>query len=194
MNTKRIKWPMGIVTLVSLLYGIQLNVGQWEMWEWLALPINVDIPLWQRPWSLFTSHFIHGDYDHLEGNLTYFIPVAFFLAYNNFVWRKHLPITLLVVSTITVIIGQQGYHGGLSAVIFYCYVVAINMILRREKLSLVDLAFTTFVMFNIPLLVGGLLPQPGISNTGHLAGAIVALYHNDAIRARLKKVLLNTLD
>ena len=132
------------------------------------------IELWRRPWTLITSQLIHGDQNHLVGNISVFAPTAIYLAFKGFNF-KNLYWVMPFVAMFTWLFGNDlSTHGGFSGVVFFTVSVAILEMFRGSRLKLADAAYAIYALGNISMMTVLLTPLPGISFEGHLAGVIAS--------------------
>lgn len=120
------------------------------------------------------SPILHAGWGHLIGNTTALIvlgPVAALVS------RR--PVALLAASwlgsgLLTWLIGTPGVHIGASGIVYALIAfLLVYGIVARRALAVVVSVVVAVTHLGSSLL--GLLPQPGLSWTGHLAGAVVGV-------------------
>jgi membrane associated rhomboid family serine protease len=119
------------------------------------------------------SPFLHGGFGHLIANTVPFVAMGAAIALSGL--ARVLAVTLIVAGVSgagTWLIGSEGsVHIGASGVVFgYATYLISRGFFSRNVLQLVVGVVVGFVWGGA--LVGGLLPEPGISWQGHLFGAI----------------------
>ena len=120
-----------------------------------------------------TAPFLHADFGHLMSNTVPFLVLGFAIALNGLV-------RVLAVTGIVMLIGGLGVwlfasegsiHIGASGVVFgYAGYLISRGLFNRSLLELVMGAVVAGVWGSA--LLGGLLPQDGISWQGHFFGAV----------------------
>lgn len=172
INTKRLRIPFGMAILCGLIFTLNIGLGQRVVWEWLGLRPGTGI--WLRPWTLITSQLIHGDQNHLIGNISVFAPTAIYLAFKRFDFRN-LYWVMPFVAMFTWLTGNDlSTHGGFSGVVFFVVSVAILEVFRGTRLKIADAAYAIYALSNISMMTVLLTPIPGISFEGHLGGVIAS--------------------
>lgn len=124
--------------------------------------------------GILFSPLLHGGWRHLVGNTTALLvlgPVAAAVS------RR--PLALLAAAwlgsgALTWVIGTPGVHVGASGIVYalIAFLLVYGVVARRVLAVVVAVAVAA-VHLGSSLL--GLLPQPGVSWTGHLAGAVVGV-------------------
>jgi membrane associated rhomboid family serine protease len=123
--------------------------------------------------GIATSPFLHAGFGHLAGNTLPFLLMGFLIALSG--------VARLVLVTITIaVVGGFGtwllapaatLHIGASGIVFgYAAYLLSRGFFNRRPLDLVVAALVA--LFWGGALLGGLLPQEGISWQGHLFGAL----------------------
>lgn len=118
------------------------------------------------------SPLLHGGWRHLIGNTTALLVLG---PVSGLVSRR--PVALLAAAwlgsgLVTWLIGTPGVHIGASGIVYALIAfLLIYGIVARRVLAIVVSLVVAVTHLGSSLL--GLLPAPGISWTGHLAGAIV---------------------
>ena len=172
ISTKRLRIPFGLAILCGLIFTLNISLTTRVIWDWLGLMPGVE--LWRRPWTLITSQLIHGDQNHLVGNISVFAPTAIYLAFKGFNF-KNLSWVMPFVAMFTWVFGNDlSTHGGFSGVVFFTVSVAILEMFRGSRLKLADAAYAIYALGNISMMTVLLTPLPGISFEGHLAGVIAS--------------------
>ena len=133
--------------------------------------------------GLLASPFLHADFGHLMSNTVPFLVLGFAIALNG-VMR------VLAVTGIVMLIGGMGVwllaaegsiHIGASGVVFgYAGYLISRGLFNRSLLELVMGAVVAGVWGTA--LLGGLLPQDGISWQGHFFGAVGGVVAAYALR------------
>lgn len=120
------------------------------------------------------SPLLHGGWRHLIGNSSALLvlgPVAALVS------RR--PVALLVGAwlgsgLLTWVIGTPGVHIGASGIVYalIAFLLVYGVVARRVLAVVVSVAVA---VLHLGSSLIGLLPQPGVSWTGHLAGAITGV-------------------
>lgn len=123
--------------------------------------------------GIAASPFLHAGFDHLASNTVPFLVMGFMIALNGL--GRVLAVTgivMLVGGLGTWLIGpDNSIHIGASGVVFgYATYLLTRGIFNRDLLELAIAAVVAVIWGGA--LLGGLVPQDGISWQGHLCGAV----------------------
>ena len=123
--------------------------------------------------GIATSPFLHGGFDHLVSNTVPFVAMGLAIALAGAARVLAVTGIVMVVGGLgTWLVGQDNsLHIGASGVVFgYATYLLVRGFFNRSALELL-MGLIVGAIWGTALL-GGLLPQPGISWQGHLFGAI----------------------
>ena len=128
--------------------------------------------------GVFTSIFVHGDFNHLISNTIplFLLGSALFLYYPEFALRLMIYLSLLT-SFYVWLIGRESWHIGASGLIYALAFFHITSALLRKEMRL--LAFSLLVIFLYGGMVWGFFPEffpkQNISFESHIMGAITGV-------------------
>ena len=126
--------------------------------------------------GVVTSPFLHGGFGHLVGNTVPFLVMGFAIALNGAARVAAVPAIVAVVGGLgTWLVGpENSVHIGASGVVFgYASYLVSRGFFNRSMLELAVGAVVVAVWG--AALLGGLLPEEGVSWQGHLFGAVGGL-------------------
>lgn len=160
----------GMAALMWLLEVIDVIAGG-DLDGWGIRPQDPD-----RLIGILTAPFLHAGFGHLVSNTVPFLALGFAIALNGA--ARVLAVTaivMLVGGAGTWIVGpENSMHIGASGLVFgYAAYVISRGVFNRSALELVMGAVVAAVWGSA--LLGGLLPEKGVSWQGHLFGAIGGL-------------------
>lgn len=160
----------GMVTLMWVLEVIDVIAGG-DLDGWGIRPHDPD-----RLVGILTAPFLHAGFGHLVSNTIPFLVLGFLIALNG-------ALRVLAVTAIVMLVGGAGtwivgpensVHIGASGLVFgYAAYVISRGVFNRSALELVMGAVVAAVWGSV--LLGGLLPEEGVSWQGHLFGAVGGL-------------------
>lgn len=160
----------GMVAVMWLLEVVDVVVGG-DLDGWGIRPQDPD-----RLIGILTAPFLHAGFGHLVANTIPFLVLGFAIALNGI--ARVLAVTaivMLVGGAGTWIVGpENSMHIGASGLVFgYAAYLISRGVFNRSTLELVMGAVVAAVWGSA--LLGGLLPEEGVSWQGHLFGAIGGL-------------------
>ncbi len=131
--------------------------------------------------GIFTSPFIHANFNHLINNSVpfFFLLTAIFYFYHKVAWRV-LMISYVVSGVFVWLIARPSYHIGASGLVYsFASFLFVSGIVRRN-INL--LAISMLVIFLYGSLVWGIFPyRPDMSWESHLVGltmgVLLAIYY-----------------
>ncbi len=131
--------------------------------------------------GIFTSPFIHANFNHLINNSVpfFFLLTAIFYFYHKVAWRVLL-ISYLVSGVFVWLIARPSYHIGASGLVYsFASFLFVSGIVRRN-INL--LAISLLVIFLYGSMVWGIFPyRPDMSWESHLVGltlgVMLAVYY-----------------
>lgn len=182
-----IKYPVAFVSLLWLIQGINYLLGQ---------SLNV-FGIYPRELhgliGIFTSNFLHGNWQHLMGNT----PILLLLASSVCLYspKQCLIISIvgsLIGASITWLFGTPAYHVGASLLIFVLWGAILGYAIFQRKPFFIILAVILFPIYGVSFL-NGLIPTPQVSFVGHLGGfiggLIVARYYSIIPKNKNKSII-----
>ena len=132
--------------------------------------------------GIVIAPWLHGSVDHLLLNTLPFIVLGSFIASNG--KKKFIKISLFIIIVAggaTWLVGSQGYHVGLSGVLFgfFGYLLAVGYYNR----DFVSILIAAVVIFFYGSMIWGIFPSDGpVSWEGHLFGLLAGLLSAKIIR------------
>ena len=190
MNVYAKKQKSAVIILVIanvIAFGLQLFLGDW----FTELFILRRGDLLVRPWTLFTSMFLHGGLSHLLFNM-----YALFLfggLVEQRIGKKRFFMVYFVSGLLAALIGSFVYRGALGASAAIMGIVGVLIILNPDlKLLLffvIPMSLRTAGIFWILLdLFGTFNPSNGVANMAHLIGIFTGLIYGKYIKKKSVKV------
>lgn len=174
LTRKKVIFPLILVLINAMVFVLNIQWGTQNVWELLGMKMNE--PILSRLWTVISAQFIHGDGNHIKGNMSVFAPTALYLSYKAFKWdNMYWVIPCLGLAQYAM--GTRGIHGGFSGVVFFTITVALIELFQTKQMRVMDMAFSLWAFANVSFIFVLITPLPGVSFEGHLAGVIMgALY------------------
>ncbi|MBN1791283.1 MAG: rhomboid family intramembrane serine protease [Bacteroidales bacterium] len=168
--------PPAIMIIVLWLVKIVEVVDARDLYYYGVFPRKVEGMI-----GIFTSPFIHANFNHLINNSVpfFFLLTAIFYFYHKVAWRVLL-ISYLVSGVFVWLIARPSYHIGASGLVYsFASFLFVSGIVRRN-INL--LAISLLVIFLYGSLVWGIFPyRPDMSWESHLVGltmgVLLAVYY-----------------
>lgn len=165
-----IKYPALLVGILWIIQGINHVLGQ---------SLNV-FGIFPRELhgliGLFTSNFLHGNWQHLMGNTPILLLLASIVCLYS---PRHFFITAifgsLVGGIMTWLFGSSAYHVGASLLIFVLWGSILGHAIFERKPFFIIVSLILLPIYGVSFLYG-LIPTPHVSFVGHLGGFIGGLF------------------
>ena len=168
---ERLAGPLGVVLLVWVAFILQPLGGR-------ELLLNFGVPAhdFTRPWTYFTSIFLHGSVAHVSGNTTFLALLGVLIGLEG--TRRWLAVFVgsaigagLFISAFTPV----GLTIGASGIVFgyFGYILAAALVERTPWVKLVRIVVAIVLLsaYSATILVG-FLPSGGVSWQAHVGGFV----------------------
>lgn len=168
---ERLAGPLGVVLLVWVAFILQPLGGR-------ELLLNFGVPAhdFTRPWTYFTSIFLHGSVAHVSGNTTFLALLGVLIGLEG--RRRWLAVFVgsaigagLFISAFTPV----GLTIGASGIVFgyFGYILAAALVERTPWVKLVRIVVAIVLLsaYSATILVG-FLPSGGVSWQAHVGGFV----------------------
>lgn len=120
--------------------------------------------------------FLHLNYQHLISNSFIFLLLSWVICfYDISTWIKTLIFGSIIGGFITWLIGSNGYHIGASILIFSLWGAILGIAFFHKKTFFIFASIILVSVYGVSIFYG-LIPQDGISFSGHLGGFIAGLF------------------
>lgn len=179
---------LGIMTPLLILLAVMwgLHVVNFISGGWLSTTLGLRPRSLEGLTGILFAPVLHGGWTHLIGNSVALLILGLITAVVTGKLMKITAMLWLIGTAVLWVIGTPGVHIGASILIYgYATFLVVYGWAARRPLPILA-ALLVLAGYLVPFLIG-LLPQSGISWTGHLAGAaggvIAALGSTRQIRA-----------
>lgn len=126
-------------------------------------------------YGVLFSPFLHGNFAHIIGNSIFFFLLSWIICFNSTkLWYKTLVYGTVLGGLFTWLFGEGGVHIGASGVVFALWGTIIGMAINRKNPYFMIASVVLFLGYGMSF-VWGLIPQDGISWTGHAGGLLSGL-------------------
>jgi membrane associated rhomboid family serine protease len=121
------------------------------------------------------SPFLHGNFSHILGNSIFFLLLSWIICfYSHKLWFKSIFYGIFIGGLFTWVFGISGLHIGASGVVFSLWGTILGMAFYNRSPYFLISTIILFIGYTTTFFLG-LIPQDGISFSGHLGGALAGI-------------------